>query len=178
MTRVRCPAQLVFEAHSKCEHLDKWWSPRKYTRHLRDGLPPGWRLSPLHHGPDGVKHPEFRANIARSTPERIVWTFDGKACRAVSVGTLLKTSTEDEAYRTLFRFRRGPRRDAIRDEVGMVDVGPPRRSCSRDVLDPVGRHDIKLRFNITALDGLSLGRTRASGGLGEGQITSTTGRSS
>ena len=24
------PRELVFEAHSSCEHMSKWWGPRRY----------------------------------------------------------------------------------------------------------------------------------------------------
>ena len=31
MTRVfDAPRELVFEAHSSCEHMSHWWGPRKY----------------------------------------------------------------------------------------------------------------------------------------------------
>ncbi len=78
MTRVfDAPRDLVFEAHSSCEHLSRWWGPRRYEVASCDvDFRPGgaWRI--VHRGPDGGEHAfrgEFR-QIVR--PERIVWTFE------------------------------------------------------------------------------------------------------
>jgi uncharacterized protein YndB with AHSA1/START domain len=79
MTRVfDAPRDLVFEAHSSCEHLSHWWGPRKYefASCELDFRPGGaWRI--VHRGPEGEDdqgfHGEFR-EIVR--PERIVWTFE------------------------------------------------------------------------------------------------------
>ncbi len=77
MTRVfDAPRELVFDAHSSCEHISKWWGPRKYevaTCEI-DFRPGGaWRI--IHRGPSGNEiafHGEYR-EIVR--PERFVWTF-------------------------------------------------------------------------------------------------------
>ena len=47
MTRVfDAPRDLVFEAHSSCEHMSNWWGPRKYEFvELRDRLPPRWGVA-------------------------------------------------------------------------------------------------------------------------------------
>lgn len=78
MTRVfEAPRDLVFEAHTSCEHLRSWWGPRRYgiASCEMDFRPGGaWRI--VHRGPDGEEqgfHGEYR-EIAR--PERIVWTFE------------------------------------------------------------------------------------------------------
>ena len=71
------PRDLVFEAHSSCEHMSRWWGPRKYevSSCEMDFRPGGaWRI--VHRGPEGEEHGfrgEFR-EIVR--PERIVWTFE------------------------------------------------------------------------------------------------------
>lgn len=77
MTRVfDAPRDLVFEAHSSCEHLSNWWGPRKYdVASCEVDFRPGgaWRI--VHRGPDGDEiafYGEYR-EIVR--PERIVWTF-------------------------------------------------------------------------------------------------------
>jgi uncharacterized protein YndB with AHSA1/START domain len=77
MTRVfDAPRDLVFEAHTSCEHVSNWWGPRKYEVASCDiDFRPGgtWRI--VHRGPDGDEitfHGEYR-EIVR--PERIVWTF-------------------------------------------------------------------------------------------------------
>jgi uncharacterized protein YndB with AHSA1/START domain len=71
------PRDLVFEAHSSCEHMSNWWGPRRYeiSSCEMDFRPGGaWRI--VHRGADGDEHGfrgEFR-EIVR--PERIVWTFE------------------------------------------------------------------------------------------------------
>ena len=71
------PRDLVFEAHSKAEHLRNWWGPRKYETSLCeiDFRPGGtWRM--VHRGPDGEEfgfHGEYREIVP---PEKIVWTFE------------------------------------------------------------------------------------------------------
>src|SRR5437867_3240773 len=78
MTRLfDAPRDLVFEAHTSCEHLRNWWGPRRYEVaecdvDFRAGG--AWRM--VHRGVDGDEHVfsgEFR-DIVR--PERIVWTFE------------------------------------------------------------------------------------------------------
>jgi uncharacterized protein YndB with AHSA1/START domain len=78
MTRVfDAPRDLVFEAHSSCEHLSHWWGPRKYevTSCDVDFRPGGaWRI--VHRGPDGEEH-GFRGEYREIVPpERIEWTFE------------------------------------------------------------------------------------------------------
>ncbi len=71
------PRELVFEAHSKPEHLRQWWGPRRYdvTVCEIDFRPGGaWRMA--HRGPDGEEfgfHGEYREIVP---PEKIVWTFE------------------------------------------------------------------------------------------------------
>jgi uncharacterized protein YndB with AHSA1/START domain len=78
MTReINAPRDLVFEAHSSCEHLSKWWGPRRYeVADCEVDFRPGgaWRM--VHRGSEGQEfgfHGEFR-EIVR--PERITWTFE------------------------------------------------------------------------------------------------------
>ena len=71
------PRDLVFEAHTSCEHMSNWWGPRKYeVASCQIDFRPGgaWRI--VLRAPDGGEHGfrgEFR-EIVR--PERIVWTFE------------------------------------------------------------------------------------------------------
>ncbi len=55
MTRVfDAPRGLVFEAHSSCEHLSRWWGPRGYEiAGCEVDFRPGgsWRI--VHRAPDG-----------------------------------------------------------------------------------------------------------------------------
>jgi uncharacterized protein YndB with AHSA1/START domain len=91
MTRVfDAPRDLVFEAHSSCEHMSNWWGPRKYEfASCEIDFRPGgtWRI--VHRGPDGEEygfHGDFREIVP---PERIVWTFEFEGFPGqVSVETL------------------------------------------------------------------------------------------
>lgn len=78
MTRVfDAPRNLVFEAHTSCEHMRRWWGPSRYEVaecdiDFREGG--AWRI--VQRGADGEEHGfsgEFR-EIVR--PERITWTFE------------------------------------------------------------------------------------------------------
>ncbi len=78
MTRVfHAPRRLVFEAHRKCEHIQNWWGPRRYTMSNceMDFRPGGaWRF--VQRGPDGREfgfRGVYREIVA---PERIVQTFE------------------------------------------------------------------------------------------------------
>lgn len=103
MTRTfDAPRELVFEAHSSCEHLSHWWGPRRYeiTSCELDFRPGGsWRI--VHRDPEGVEHGfrgEFR-EIVR--PERIVWTFEYEGAPGdVSVETLTLEEHDDKTTLT------------------------------------------------------------------------------
>jgi uncharacterized protein YndB with AHSA1/START domain len=70
------PRALVFEAHSKVEHLKRWWGPRKYDMPVCeiDFRPGGaWRMV---HWADGEEY-AFRGTFLEIVPpEKIVWTFE------------------------------------------------------------------------------------------------------
>lgn len=71
------PRELVFEAHSSCEHLSHWWGPRRYeiASCELDFRPGGaWRI--VHRGADGEEF-GFRGKFREIVPpERITWTFE------------------------------------------------------------------------------------------------------
>ncbi len=77
MTRVfDAPRDLVFEAHTSCEHMSNWWGPRKYeVVDCEIDFRPGgtWRV--VHRGPDGDETTFFGEYLEIVRPERIVWTF-------------------------------------------------------------------------------------------------------
>ena len=84
------PRDLVFEAHTSCEHMQRWWGPRKYevVKCEMDFRPGGkWRI--VHRGPDGEEygfHGEYREIVP---PESITWTFEFEGFPGdVSVETL------------------------------------------------------------------------------------------
>jgi uncharacterized protein YndB with AHSA1/START domain len=102
LTRVfDAPRELVFEAHSKPEHIRKWWGPRRFELTVceMDFRPGGtWRF--VQRDNDGGEygfHGEYR-EIVR--PERLVYTFEYEGAPGhVSVETI--TFDEQEGGRTL-----------------------------------------------------------------------------
>jgi uncharacterized protein YndB with AHSA1/START domain len=78
MTRTFDAARdLVFEAHTSCEHVTRWWGPRRHSfAHCEMDFVEGgaWRYV-LRNAEGGEEYPfrgEFR-EIRR--PERLTWTF-------------------------------------------------------------------------------------------------------
>ncbi len=78
MTRVfDAPRDLVFEAHSSCEHMANWWGPRGHAiASCEIDFRPGgaWRI--VHRDPDGHETTFFGEYLEIVRPERIVWTFN------------------------------------------------------------------------------------------------------
>ncbi len=72
------PRDLVFEAHTSCEHMSNWWGPRKYEVASCDiDFRPGGKWRVVHRGPDGDEEHGFRGEFREIVPpERIVWTFE------------------------------------------------------------------------------------------------------
>jgi uncharacterized protein YndB with AHSA1/START domain len=90
MTRVfDAPRELVFEAHSKCEHLKRWWG-RGNPLTCEIDFRPGGTYRFVEHAPDGEDYAfrgEYREILA---PERIVHTFEFEGMPGhVSVETLV-----------------------------------------------------------------------------------------
>jgi uncharacterized protein YndB with AHSA1/START domain len=77
MTRVfDAPRDLVFEAHSSCEHMSNWWGPRKYeVLSCEIDFRPGGKWRIVHRSPDGDQITFFGEYLEIVRPERIVWTF-------------------------------------------------------------------------------------------------------
>jgi uncharacterized protein YndB with AHSA1/START domain len=121
MTRLfDAPRDLVFEAHTSCEHMTNWWGPRKYeVASCEIDFRPGgkWRIV---HRADGEEdqgfHGEFR-EIA--PPERIVWTFEWEGMPGhVSVETL---TLEEQDGKTLVTAN--STFDTAEDRDGMIQSG-------------------------------------------------------
>ena len=121
MTRVfDAPRDLVFEAHSSCEHMSQWWGPRKYEVGSceMDFRPGGaWRI--VHRGSQGEEHGfrgEFR-EIVR--PERLVWTFEWEGLPGhVSVQT-----AEFEEHNGKTTLTATAVFDTVEDRDGMLQSG-------------------------------------------------------
>lgn len=122
MTRVfDASRELVFEAHSKCEHLANWWGPRKYTLAVCEmDFRPGGAYRFVHRGPDGVEEHGFRGEYREIVPpERIVWTFEWEGMPGhVSVDTL---TLEDLGGRT--KLTAHSLFDSVEDRDGMLQSG-------------------------------------------------------
>lgn len=90
LTRVfDAPRELVFEAHSRCEHLRRWWG-RGNPLDCELDFRPGGTYRFVEHAPDGEQYAfrgEYREIVA---PERIVQTFEFEGMPGhVSVETLV-----------------------------------------------------------------------------------------
>ena len=120
MTRVfDAPRDLVFEAHTSCEHTKNWWGPRRYEIaecdiDFREGGK--WRM--VHRGDDGefVFQGEYK-EIVR--PERITWTFEWMGLPGhISMDTLTLEETDGKTTLTATsRF------DTVEDRDGMLESG-------------------------------------------------------
>jgi uncharacterized protein YndB with AHSA1/START domain len=121
MTRVfDAPRDLVFEAHSSCEHMSRWWGPRRYeVDNCEIDFRPGGRWRMVHRGSEGEEHGfhgEFR-EIVR--PERIVWTFEYEGMPGhVSVDTLTLEERDGSTLLTATSVF-----DSVEDRDGMLNSG-------------------------------------------------------
>ena len=101
--RFNAPRELVFQAHSSCEHMTKWWGPRRYeiASCELDFRPGGkWRI--VHRGVQGGGEEHgFRGEFREIVPpQRIVWTFEWEGMPGhISVETL--TLVEEDGVTTL-----------------------------------------------------------------------------
>jgi uncharacterized protein YndB with AHSA1/START domain len=121
MTRVfDAPRDLVFEAHTSCDHMSRWWGPRNYeVVSCEIDFRPGGKWRIVHRDPDGEEftfHGEYR-EITR--PERIVWTFEFEGMPGhVSVETL--TFEEHDGKTT---FTGTSVFDSVEERDGMLESG-------------------------------------------------------
>jgi uncharacterized protein YndB with AHSA1/START domain len=120
MTRILdAPRDLVFEAHSSCEHMSHWWGPRRYeiSSCEMDFRPGGaWRIVHAGEGQEFGFRGEFR-EIRR--PELITWTFEYEGMPGhVSVQTV--TFEEHDGKTTLTTVVLF---DSIEDRDGMINSG-------------------------------------------------------
>jgi uncharacterized protein YndB with AHSA1/START domain len=121
MTRVfDAPRDLVFEALSSCEHMSKWWGPRKYevvTCEMEFRPGGAWRI--VHRGPEG-EIPGFRGEFREIVrPERLVWTFEWEGMPGhVSVDTLTLEEQDGKTALTSTSVF-----DSLQDRDGMLQSG-------------------------------------------------------
>jgi uncharacterized protein YndB with AHSA1/START domain len=70
------PRDLVFKAHSSCEHVSKWWGPRRHSFASceMDFVEGGaWRY--VLRDADGSEYPFKGEFLEIQAPERLIWTF-------------------------------------------------------------------------------------------------------
>lgn len=71
---VDAPRELVFDAFTEREHIEKWWVPSGTTFHEFNGQPGGlWRYSMP--GPDGSQYPFKVQFIQIDKPVRLVYDY-------------------------------------------------------------------------------------------------------
>ena len=77
MTRTfNAPRDLVFMAHSSCEHVSRWWGPRRHSFASceMDFVEGGaWRY--VLRSADGSEYPFKGRFLEIQPPERLTWTF-------------------------------------------------------------------------------------------------------
>jgi uncharacterized protein YndB with AHSA1/START domain len=102
MTRVfDAPRDLVFEAHTSCEHMSHWWGPRRYVISSCDiDFRPGGAYRIVQRGEEGDEY-AFRGEFREiDRPSRIVWTFEWEGMPGhISVQTV--TFDEQDGKTTL-----------------------------------------------------------------------------
>ena len=121
MTRVfDAPRELIFEAYTSCEHLARWWGPRKYELSSCEmDFRPGGKYRFVHTGPDGEKE-AFRGEYREIVePERIVSTFEWEGLPGhISVDTLTLVEENGKTrYTSTSLF------DSVEDRDGMLQSG-------------------------------------------------------
>jgi uncharacterized protein YndB with AHSA1/START domain len=121
MTRVfDAPRDLVFEAHSSCEHMSRWWGPRKYEVVKCDlDFRPGGTWQAVHRSEDGEEH-TFRGEYREIVrPERITWTFEWMGLPGhISVDTVTFEEHDGETTLTVRSLY-----DTVEDRDGMLQSG-------------------------------------------------------
>lgn len=114
------PRDLVFEAHTSCEHMTRWWGPRKYEfASCEIDFRPGGKWRIVHRGPDGYEH-TFRGEYREIVPpERIVWTFEYEGFPgSVSVETLTLEEHDGKTLLTATSVY-----DTVQERDGMLQSG-------------------------------------------------------
>ena len=121
MTRLfDAPRELIFEAYTSCEHLARWWGPRKYElSSCKMDFRPGGKYRFVHSGPDGEEH-GFRGEYREIVqPERIVSTFEWEGLPGhISIDTLTLTEENGKTRYTIVSLF-----DSVEDRDGMLQSG-------------------------------------------------------
>jgi uncharacterized protein YndB with AHSA1/START domain len=114
------PRELVFEAHSSCEHISAWWGQKGSQLAVCElDFRPGGRWRFVERTADGTEH-GFRGEIREIVrPERIVQTFEYEGYPGhISVDTL-----HFEAVENRTRLIAVSVFDSVEDRDGMLQSG-------------------------------------------------------
>lgn len=121
MTRqFSAPKDLVFLAHTSCEHMRRWWGPRSMeTVECSVDFRVGGKWRIVQRDADGHEY-AFRGEYREIVPnEKITWTFEFEGMPGnVAVETM--TLTERDGRTTLHAISRAPNKEG-RD--GMAQSG-------------------------------------------------------
>jgi uncharacterized protein YndB with AHSA1/START domain len=93
---ISAPRQLVYDAYTKCEHLQHWLGPRRYTMPVCEvDLRPGGAWHFIHRDAEGNEH-GFRGEFRDvAPPERLSRTFEYEGMPGhVSLETLTLTERD------------------------------------------------------------------------------------
>jgi uncharacterized protein YndB with AHSA1/START domain len=122
MTRTfDAPRDIVFEAHTSCEHMQNWWGPHGYTFASCDiDFRAGGKWRIVHRGPDGEGEFGFRGEFREiERPDRITWTFEYEGMPDhISVETLNFTEENGRTRLTAISVF-----DSKEDRDGMLQSG-------------------------------------------------------
>jgi uncharacterized protein YndB with AHSA1/START domain len=113
------PRELVFEAHTKPEHIKRWWGPRAFDMPVceMDFRPGGaWRYVHWADGEEYAFHGEYLEIVP---PEKIVWTFEFEGMPG-HVATETMTLTERDGKTTITTHSLYPSRE---DRDAMLQSG-------------------------------------------------------
>ena len=107
------PRDLVFKAHSSCEHMKHWWGPRQYEFAACEvDFRPGGKWRVVHRGPEGDEHTFYGEYKEIVEPEKITWTFGWEGYGSTETMTLTENDGKT-TISTLSRYDSKEARDAM-----------------------------------------------------------------
>lgn len=126
LTRVfNAPRELVFEAYSRAEHLDRWFGPRGFTTttHAMDFRVGGaWSFTMT--APDGTVYPNYVLYREIDRPSRLVFDHGSSAERPDHFHVTITFTEEEGGTRVTQRslFPTAEARAAV-EKFGAVELG-------------------------------------------------------
>lgn len=122
---VQAPRELVWEAWTKPEHLEKWWGPNGFTITTKEitveegGM---WRF--VMHGPDGTDYPNHIVFTEIKKPERMRHDHGGDDGKVHFQATITFTEQGNQTLITMQSvFPTKEARDYVIKEHGAIEGG-------------------------------------------------------